>query len=439
MKQEELKKLLDTMSLQEKIDQMLQLTGDFYQDADSVLTGPAVQLGVTGEDVHMAGSILGTCRAEKLIKIQKRYMENHPHHIPLLFMMDIIHGMKTIFPIPLGQGASFEPELSKRCVAAAAKEAAVSGLHVTFAPMVDLVRDARWGRVMESTGEDTWLNSLFARAMVEGFQGDDLKEPYKVAACVKHFAAYGAPQAGREYHTVELSENTLREYYLPAYQAGIDAKAAMVMTSFNTVNGIPASTNRWLMRDILREEMGFDGVLISDFSAILETIAHGCSEDSREAAVKALEAGVDIDMSKRKFVDVQVIFHKMEQRTLSAAYKFYCEKNLEDAHTAEADTRATYEVLKAQLDRYPDLQNDIAFLADYSSFSKNVDFAGRMVYDDNGTEVFNFGKYKGMSVAEVLKKDPGYYSWILNSDFTLNTKAALTKIRLREMSNLIAK
>ena len=134
-----------------------------------------------------------------------------------------------------------------------------------------------------------------------------------------------------------------------------------------------------------------------------------------------------------------MIFHKMEQRTLSAAYKFYCEKSLEDAHTAEADTRATYEVLKAQLDRYPDLQNDIAFLAEYSSFTKNVDFAGRMVYDDNGVEVFNFGKYKGMSVAEVLKKDPGYYSWILNSDFTLNTKAVLTKIRLREMSNLITK
>ena len=143
-------------------------------------------------------------------------------------------------------------------------------------------------------------------------------------------------------------------------------------------------------------------------------------------AEEFLRAGVDIDMTKRKFVDVQVIFHKMEQRTLSAAYKFYCDKNLEDAHTAEADTRATYEVLKAQLDRYSDLQNDIAFLADYSSFSKNVDFAGRMVYDDNGVEVFNFGKYKGMSVAEVLKKDPGYYSWILNSDFTLNTNSALT-------------
>lgn len=152
-----------------------------------------------------------------------------------------------------------------------------------------------------------------------------------------------------------------------------------------------------------------------------------------------LRAGVDVDFKRRRFVDVQNIFHKMEQRTLVAAYKFYCDKDLTDAHSAEADTLATYEVLKAQLDRYPDLQNDIAFLAEYSSFTKNVDFAGRMVYDDNGVEVFNFGKYKGMSVAEVLKKDPGYYSWILNSDFTLNTKAVLTKIRLREMSNLITK
>ena len=152
-------------------------------------------------------------------------------------------------------------------------------------------------------------------------------------------------------------------------------------------------------------------------------------------AEEFLRAGVDIDMMKRKFIDVQVIYHKLEQRTLSAAYKFYCGKNLEDAHTAEADTRATYEVLKSQLDRYPEeLQNDMAFLAEYSSFNKNVDFAGRIVYDDKGVEVFNFGKYKGMSVSEVLQKDPGYYSWILNGDFTLNTKNVLTKIRLREMS-----
>ena len=150
-----------------------------------------------------------------------------------------------------------------------------------------------------------------------------------------------------------------------------------------------------------------------------------------------LRAGIDIDLTRRKFIDVQVIYHKLEQRTLSAAYKFYCGKNLEDAHTAEADTRATYEVLKAQLDRYPDvLENDINFLSEYSTYSKNADFAGRIVYDDKGVEVFNFGKYKGMPVAEVLKRDIGYYGWIMNGDFTLNTKNVLTKIRLRESSML---
>lgn len=150
-------------------------------------------------------------------------------------------------------------------------------------------------------------------------------------------------------------------------------------------------------------------------------------------AEEFLRVGVDIDMMKRKFIDVQVIFHKLEQRTLSAAYKFYCDKNLEDAHTAEADTRATYEVLKAQLDRYPDvLENDMKFLADYSSYNKNVDFAGRIVYNEQGVEVFNFGKYKGMSVAEILKKDIGYFGWLMQGDFTLNTKNVLTKIRLRE-------
>ena len=150
-------------------------------------------------------------------------------------------------------------------------------------------------------------------------------------------------------------------------------------------------------------------------------------------AEEFLRANVDIDMTKRKFVDVQVIYHKLEQRTLSAAYKFYCHKNLDDAHSAEGDTRATYEVLKAQLDLYPNvLKNDISFLSEYSSFTKNVDFAGRIIYDDKGIETFNFGKYKGHHVMDVLKRDPGYYSWILGGDFTLNTKNVLTKIRLRE-------
>ena len=147
-----------------------------------------------------------------------------------------------------------------------------------------------------------------------------------------------------------------------------------------------------------------------------------------------LRAEVDIDLSKRKLIDVQVIFHKMEQRTLSAAYRFYCGKNLEDAHSAEADTLATYEVLKGQLAKYPELENDMAYLADFSSYNENVDFAGRMIYDENGVEVFNFGKYKGVSVAEVLQRDSGYFGWMLNSDFPLNTKAELTKIKLRELT-----
>lgn len=297
MEKEKLEALLEDMSLQEKADQMLQLMGMFYQlDVNAILTGPAAAFGVSEEDIGMAGSILGTYGAQTLMEIQKNYMENQPHHIPLLFMMDVIHGMKTIFPMPLALGASFEPELAGRCAAAAAKEAAASGLHVTFSPMVDLVRDARWGRVMESTGEDPYLNALMAEAQVKGFQGEDMKEEGKVCACIKHFAGYGGAVAGREYHTAELSERTFRQYYLPAYKAGVDAGAGMVMTSFNTVNNIPATANQWLMRDVLRKEMGFDGVLISDFSAIQETVAHGYAEDKRDAARKAVEAGVDIDM-----------------------------------------------------------------------------------------------------------------------------------------------
>lgn len=297
MKQEDLDFLLVDMSLQEKADQMMQLMGIFYMDdAEGILTGPSRELGIDEEDFWMAGSILGTFGADTLREIQRTYMEKQPHHIPMLFMGDVIHGMKTIFPMPLALGATFEPELAEKCAAVAAKEASVSGLHVVFAPMVDLVRDARWGRVMESTGEDPYLNGMFAAAQVKGFQGEDMGAPYKVCSCIKHFAAYGGAQAGREYHTVELTEHTLRDFYLKSYQAGIDAGAGMVMTSFNTVNGIPASTNRPLMRGILRKEMGFDGVLISDFSAIYETIAHGYSSDERDAARKALEAGVNIDM-----------------------------------------------------------------------------------------------------------------------------------------------
>lgn len=295
MTRQELTALMQKMSLEEKVNQMMQVAGGFFT-GDMVAMGPIKEKGITDETISAAGSVIGMYGAEKIKKIQQEYMEKHPHKIPLLFMLDVINGFQTIFPIPLAQGAAFEPELSARCAQAAAKEAAVSGVHVTFAPMADLVRDARWGRVMESTGEDPYLNSLYTEAMVKGFQGDDLKEKYRIAACVKHFAGYGAPTAGRDYNTVELSRHTLKEFYLPAYKAGIDADAAMMMTSFNTIDGIPATGNRWLMRDVLREEMGFDGVLISDWGAVEEMIYHGYCVDRREAAMRSVQAGVDIDM-----------------------------------------------------------------------------------------------------------------------------------------------
>ena len=239
MKPEKLWNLLQEMTLEEKIHQMLQLPNACYQQKNN-LTGALEDGTLTREMIELAGSVLSIYGAKEVRRIQEEYLKHQPHGIPLMFMLDVINGYQTVYPIPLAQGAMFDPALSKELAQMAAKEAAVSGVQVTFSPMVDLVRDARWGRVMESTGEDPYLNGLYAAAMVEGYQGDSLSDPYSVAACVKHFAGYGAPDAGRDYNTVELSDRTFEEYYLPAYRAGVDAGAALVMTSFNTINGIPA-------------------------------------------------------------------------------------------------------------------------------------------------------------------------------------------------------
>lgn len=296
MDREKLIELLEDMSLEEKIDQLLQVCS-YYYEKEGVITGPENEAGFSEEEIQNAGSVLGGGGAKLLRRIQENYMKKQPHHIPLLFMADVINGYRTIFPIPLAQGATFNPEIVEKAAAISAKESAASGLHLTFSPMVDLVRDARWGRVMESTGEDTFLNSRLSRAMVEGYQGKgELKEKGRIAACVKHFAGYGAPMAGRDYNTVELSERTLREDYLPAYQAGVDAGCATVMTSFNTLDRIPSTGNKKLLRDTLRGEMGFDGVIVSDWAAIEELIHHGMAGDKKEAAALAIEAGVDIDM-----------------------------------------------------------------------------------------------------------------------------------------------
>jgi len=216
--------------------------------------------------------------------------------IPLIFAADIIHGHRTIFPVPLAEVASFEPDLARRTAEVAAFEASGAGIDWNFSPMVDIARDQRWGRGVEGGGEDVLLGELFAAARVQGFQGPDLKSNEHFLACAKHFAAYGAAEAGLDYNTVEMSERTLREVYLPPYKAALDAGALSVMASFNEISGIPATANRWLMRDVLRGEWKFDGFVVSDYTGDEEMIAHGYAKDGRDAARLALLAGVDMSM-----------------------------------------------------------------------------------------------------------------------------------------------
>lgn len=302
MKQQDLEALFSDMSLEEKIGELFQIPSYFFDNA--MVTGPAKELGITSEDFRVCGSCLSVSGAKKTRDIQENHVAGHPHHIPMLFMADIINGYRTVFPVPLAQGCTFDPDLAEKCASIAAAEAAAAGIHVTFSPMADLVRDARWGRVMESTGEDSFLNGKMAAAMVRGYQGKEnrMTEKGRLAACLKHFAGYGAPQGGRDYNTVELSERTLRDDYLPAYKEAIDAGCALVMTSFNTLNRIPSSANSWLMRDVLRKEMNFNGVLISDWCAISELLPHGIAADEKEAAALALHAGVDIDMASPVYI-----------------------------------------------------------------------------------------------------------------------------------------
>lgn len=289
--------LMAQMSLEDKLMQMTQLLG-----ADYIQEDYGTFMGLTHEfelDDYMAwntGSLLGIGGAKRLRRIQEDYLKRSKNKIPLLFMQDVIHGYRTIFPSVLAMACSWQPELVERAAETAAKEASVAGIHVTFSPMADLARDTRWGRVVESTGEDPYLNSLYAAAMVRGYQGENVKDRFRIAACVKHFAGYGMAEAGREYNTTEISEYSLRENHFPAYKAAIDAGAKMVMTSFNALNGVPASGNEWLYRDILRGEWKFDGTVISDCTAIAELIRHSFAEDEREAALKALKTGVDIEM-----------------------------------------------------------------------------------------------------------------------------------------------
>ena len=286
-----LEQLLEAMTLEEKIGQMTLVSAGW------VVTGPKVSGDyMAAIKAGRIGAISNLWGPEETLEVQRVAVEETRLGIPLLFAFDVIHGHRTIFPIPLAEAAAFDPELWEQTARAAAAEAAADGLTLAFAPMLDVARDSRWGRIAESPGEDPWLASRYAEAKVRGFQGRDLSSADSVAACAKHFVAYSPVMAGREYAPVDISERTLREVHLPGFAAAVRAGVAAMMPAFTDLNGVPMTAHFPLLRDWLRGEMGFDGVIISDYHAIAELINHGVAADLADAAVLALKAGVDIDM-----------------------------------------------------------------------------------------------------------------------------------------------
>lgn len=288
--------VLSLMTLDEKIGQLNQYTGNWQA------TGPVVEDSTKVEQIKtgMVGSMLNIKSVKDTRELQEYAMQSRLR-IPLIFGLDVIHGLRTIYPIPLGEAASFDLDLMNRTAAGAAKEASAQGVHWTFAPMVDVSRDARWGRVMEGAGEDTWYGAQVAKARVTGFQGNDLADTCTILACAKHFAAYGACIAGKDYNAVDVSEQLLQELYFPPFKAAVEAGVATFMNSFNEINGIPATGNVYIQKDILKGKWGFNGLTVSDWGSIGEMVVHGYVEDLKGAAAKAILAGCDMDMESRAY------------------------------------------------------------------------------------------------------------------------------------------
>ncbi len=286
------------MTLEEKIGQLVQYSA-------GQPTGPGT--GRTDYKNMIAkgqiGALLNVIDTPQINEYQHIAVEKSRLHIPLLFGLDVIHGFRTEFPIPLGMASTWDPSLVERASRVAASEASAFGIRWTFSPMVDIARDARWGRIQEGAGEDPYLGSAMAAAYVRGYQGPHLDAPDTMAACAKHYVGYGAAEAGRDYNTTEISEHTLREFYLPPFHAAVDAGAASLMSAFNSLNGVPSSANPFTLTQVLRKEWGFKGMVDSDWSSISELVAHGIAADDAAAARKALLAGVDMDMASSLYHD----------------------------------------------------------------------------------------------------------------------------------------
>ena len=285
------KELLKEMTLDEKIGQMVLFTSDWD------VTGPTIHEGYLADIRNgRCGNVFNAYTTDYIRELQRVAVEESRLGIPLMFGYDVVHGHKTIFPVPLAESCSWDLELIQTSASVAAAEAAASGLNWTFAPMVDISVDPRWGRVCEGAGEDPYLGSLIAAARVKGFQGKNLADTLSVLACVKHFAGYGAPLAGRDYNAVDMSERTFRDIYLPPYKAGVDAGALSVMTAFNEYDGVPATGNAYLLKDILKKQWDFQGFVVTDYTSINEMVHHGVASDEAEAGVLAVNAGVDMDL-----------------------------------------------------------------------------------------------------------------------------------------------
>lgn len=301
MTESKIKDLLSKMSIDDKIGQLHQYFSFGKFDPEIVRQGKA------GSVINAAGALTGTGEskstdAETCNDIQKLALEA-PHKIPQLFGRDVIHGYRTIFPIPLAQSASFNPDLAEKAASVAALEATATGIKWTFAPMLDIARDARWGRIAEGNGEDPFLGTKMAAAVIKGFQGDDYSAPDKLIACAKHYVGYGSAEGGRDYDAGEISEPTLHDIYLPPFEAAVKSGVGTIMSAFLDLNGVPASGNRRLLTDVLRGEWGFDGFVVSDWDSVVELIHHGVAENRADAAAISLHAGVDMEMVSGSYLE----------------------------------------------------------------------------------------------------------------------------------------
>ncbi|HEX5055697.1 MAG TPA: beta-glucosidase BglX, partial [Gammaproteobacteria bacterium] len=296
------------LETERKIDQLLAKMTVEDKIGQTALRGlPSRMKGVLSDEIKQAakegrlGAVLNVMNPDSVRELQRIAVEESPSGIPLIFGRDVIHGFRTVFPIPLAQAASWNPELAEKGARIAAVEASSVGIRWAYSPMVDIVRDPRWGRVAESFGEDPYLSSTFAAAFVRGLQGMDLSDPTSLAACVKHFAGYGAAEGGRDYNTAYIPEELMRDIYLPPFKAAADAGAASFMTAFNDINGVPATANRFLLTRILREEWQFPGFVVSDWDSVIQMIDHGFAADARHAAERAMNAGLDMEMTSNTY------------------------------------------------------------------------------------------------------------------------------------------